>query len=62
MSEKEERTLRCIVAKAGGTAWHTSYNYKISIPSAWAVAMGVTLDDRELKVSFDGKKITIEKP
>ena len=58
----ETRTLRCIVSKAGGNAGTTSLNYKISIPSAWAAALGVSLEDRELKVTFDGEKIIIEKP
>lgn len=58
----ETRTLRCIVGKAGGNAGTNSLNYKISIPSAWAAALGVSLEDRELKLTFDGEKIIIEKP
>lgn len=57
----ETRTLRCIVGKAGGNAGTASLNYKISIPSAWAAALGVSPGNRELKVTFDGEKITIEK-
>lgn len=59
----EERDLRAIVGKAGGTAGKESLNYKVTIPSKWAVELGITKEDRELKVSFDekNKKIIIKK-
>lgn len=57
----ENRQLKAIVGKAGGTAGSESLNYKMTIPSKWANEMGITKDNRDLNVSFDGKKITIEK-
>lgn len=57
----ETRPLRCMINKAGGNAGKESLNYKLSIPSAWAAAMGITKDSRELAVTFDGSKIVIEK-
>lgn len=60
--EKEERILRCIVGKVGGNSGGNAVNYKISIPNAWANEMGITKEDRELKVTFDGEKIIIERP
>lgn len=60
--EKEQRTMRAIVRKAGGTAGSNSLNYKVSIPSAWANALGISEESRELLMSFNGKKITIERP
>ncbi|UPQ86105.1 AbrB/MazE/SpoVT family DNA-binding domain-containing protein [Ignavigranum ruoffiae] len=57
----EKRKLNAIVAKAGGTAGQGSYNYKMTIPSAWAKEMGITKEDRELKVYFEKNKIIVEK-
>lgn len=61
MSEKEERTLRCLISKPGGSASKGALMYRVSIPTAWAVAMGITTNDRELKCTFDGDKIIIAK-
>lgn len=59
----ENRKLKAIVAKAGGTAGKGSLNYKMTIPSKWANELGITKKDRDLKVSFDekNKKIIIKK-
>lgn len=57
----EERKLKILMNKAGGNAGKGSYGYKMTIPSTWAKELGVTLDDRTMKVSFDGEKIIIEK-
>ena len=57
----EERKLNAIVAKAGGNAGKGSYNYKMTIPSAWAKEMGIRKEDKELSVTFDGEKIIIKK-
>lgn len=59
---KEERILRAIVGKAGGNAGANSLNYKVSIPSAWANALELSAENRELLITFDGKKITIQRP
>lgn len=57
----ENRQLKAIVAKAGGTAGKESLNYKMTIPSKWANELGITRDDRDLSVSFDGKQIIVKK-
>lgn len=57
----EKRNLKAIVAKAGGNAGSDSLNYKMTIPSKWANELGITKDSRNLKVTFDGSKITVEK-
>lgn len=59
---KEERTMRVIVGKVGGNAGANSLNYKVSIPSAWANALDLSTESRDLKMTFDGKKITIQRP
>ena len=58
----EERNLKILMNKSGGNASKGSYSYKMSIPSSWAKQMGVTPEERTMKVSFDGEKIIIEKP
>lgn len=58
----ESRTLRCMVNKAGGNAGKEALVYRVSIPSAWAKQLGITKGDQDLKVTFDGKKIVIERP
>ena len=60
--DSETRTLRAMVSKPGGTASKgATVNYRIPIPGAWAAAMGITTNDRELKCTFDGDKIIIAK-
>lgn len=38
-----------------------SLSPKISLPSKWIRELGITEVDREMKVSYDGDKIIIEK-
>lgn len=57
----EKRKLNIIINRAGGNAGSKSLNYKISIPSSWAAELGITKERRQMIVSFDGKKIIIEK-
>lgn len=58
---KEERKGNMIIGTAGGTAGKNSRNYKVSIPSLWAKEMGVSMEDKTLILSFEDKKIVIEK-
>lgn len=55
----EQRTMRLIINKAGGTSGGN--NCKVSIPNKWVSAIGATPDDREVLLEFDGEKITIKK-
>ena len=57
----EERVLKVHCVKAGGNAGKNARSYRIPLPNTWANQMGVTPDDREVKVQFDGSVITIEK-
>lgn len=63
MSKVEERRLKALIGKAGGTAGKGALNYRMSIPSKWAVDMGVTQDNRDLIVTYDekNKEIIIRK-
>jgi len=58
---KENRELKIMFNKSGGTASKNSYSPKISIPKSWLDDMGITLDEREIIASYEDKKITIEK-
>lgn len=57
----EERNMRLIIVKAGGTAGKNSLTYKISLPSKWVKEMGFSLEDRNAVIAFDGEQITIKK-
>jgi len=57
----ENRTGRIIVGAAGGTAGKNAKTYKVSLPSAWIAQMGLSADDKEIELSFDGRQISIRK-
>ena len=56
----EQRTANVIIAKAGGNASRNAYGCKLALPKTWLAKMGVTLDEREVMLSFDGERIVIE--
>ena len=57
----EERHMRMIVGTGGGKPGKKTTIYKMSIPIPWARAMGVTKEDSQCIMSFDGKAIVITK-
>lgn len=57
----ESRNLKIMYNKSGGTASKNSYSPKVSIPKKWLDKMEVNIDNRDVKLSFDGEKIIIEK-
>lgn len=57
----EIRNAKVIVSAAGGTAGKTSKTYKLSLPSSWLAEMGISADERNVLLSFDGRQITIQK-
>lgn len=57
----EVRKRNVSIGKAGGNASVNAKTYKISIPSNWMTEMGITEENREVRLSFDGEKIIIEK-
>lgn len=57
----ESRVLNLIARKPGGNASKGAFGYKITVPTAWVTAMGLSPDDRACTVTFDGEKITITK-
>lgn len=47
--------------KAGGNAGKNSISNKISIPYTWLNVMNISEDNREVKMTFNGNHIIIEK-
>ena len=57
----ETRKYKISVGKPGGNSSKNAKNYRLSLPSKWVQEMGVSPEERELRISFDGKRITIVK-
>lgn len=57
----DQRTLKILYNKSGGTAGKNCYTTRLTLPKTWIDEMGFSIDDRNSKVFFDGKKIIIEK-
>ena len=55
----ETRLGKITASKAGGTAASGSKTYKLSLPSTWVAAMGLTGGGGRVVLSFDGGAITI---
>lgn len=55
----EHRIAKVNISIAGGTAAKNSKTCKITLPTTWVEAMGVTEDQRELELTFDGAKIML---
>lgn len=58
---EETRDLKVMFNKSGGTAGKGAYSPKISLPKVWLDEMEITLEDRDVNVTFKNKKIIIEK-
>lgn len=50
-----------IIQSPGGTAAKSSNTYKVSLPSSWVKERGITDNDRQVELCFDGTAITISK-
>lgn len=57
----EERKVKVIVNKVGGNASTNSRKFILNIPAVWAQQMGLTPEDRNLLMMFDGEQIIIKK-
>ncbi len=55
----ERRIAKVNISSAGGTAAGGARTCKVTLPTTWMEAMGITEDQRELELSFDGTKITL---
>ena len=57
----ETKTVKVIFNRSGGTAGKGGITNRVTLPTTWIREMGVTEESREVKISFDGRKIIIEK-
>lgn len=57
----ETRTRKLSITKVGGNASAGSKRASLGLPMPWLEQMGIGEDSREVKISFDGERIIIEK-
>ena len=57
----DTRNANIIIGNAGGTASSEAKTYKISLPTDWIKALGITEADRQVQMTFDGDRIAIER-
>ena len=55
----ETRTANLIIGTSGGTAGGNATNYKLALPSTWIKEMGLTPEQRQVELRFDGTSIVI---
>ena len=55
----ETRTANLIIGTSGGTAGGNATNYKLALPSTWIKEMGLTPEQRQVELRFDGASIVI---
>ena len=53
------QTANLIVGTSGGTAGGNATNYKLALPSTWIKEMGLTPEQRQVELRFDGASIVI---
>ncbi len=57
----EKRICNLSIQTPGGTASKNANTYKLTLPSSWIHEMGLTKDDRQVEITFDGNTIFISK-
>lgn len=57
----EERQAKVSFNKSGGTAKGTAITNRVTIPTSWIKEMGITEENREVKLVIENNKIIIEK-
>ena len=57
----ETRNAKLIVNKSGGTASEKSKTYRVTIPNSWVEQLGISEDNREIELSFNGSEITVRR-
>lgn len=58
---QEVRKAKMLMGNPGGNAGKGASYYRVGIPPIWAQMMGVSSEDRDLLLTFDGKQVIIEK-
>lgn len=57
----ETRKAKASMGSPGGNASKASSYYRVNIPPLWAKQIGITAEDRDILLRFNGEKILIEK-
>lgn len=57
----QKKIVKVIFNRSGGTAGSGGITNRITIPTKWIKEMGITEEQKEVNISFDGEKIMIEK-
>ena len=57
----ETRNAKLIINKSGGTASEKSKTYRVTIPNSWVEQLGISEENREIELSFDGAEITVRR-
>ena len=57
----KKRAGKIIIQAPGGTAAKGSCTYKLSLPTSWIKEMGISENDRQVDLCFDGTAICISK-
>ena len=55
----EERIANIMINKSGGNSGRNSKNYRVSLPSLWIKQLGISEDNRQVTLQFDGECIRI---
>ena len=58
---QESRKARMLMGNPGGNAGKGASYYRVGIPPVWAQMMGVSSEDRDLLLTFDGQRVIVEK-
>lgn len=58
---KDSRVLKVLFNKSSSAAGKNSYSPKLSIPKIWLDDMNINPDEREVNLTYENKKIIIEK-
>ena len=57
----QERIVKVSFNKSGGTARGNAVTNRVTIPTSWIKQLGITEEDREIKLILEDHKIIIEK-
>ena len=57
----ERRLAKVNISAAGGTAAKGAKTYKVTLPTTWMDALGISAENRELILAFDGKDIVLSR-
>ncbi len=55
----EKRICNLSIQSPGGTASKNANTYKLTLPSSWIQEMGLTKEERQVEITFDGNRIIV---